>query len=1283
MRQTKKISYVLVLTFYGCDFIGNHPHLQEVSPPLPPMGDSLASSTVTQEYVPAGRGLPSWLIAAYSEGPAPNFLLLHPNELHRRHLLDQLQRSGYHVSPQHHMTLNQLIRTLHTDLRLPVLLDNDTSSSMALHSMCLKAAESYDFPLLHTPGATIWSFNKSQRLHRLFSEVMHLRKPFNWDGNPGLETYRDLLREFEQQAGGSHPTMVPRHVLNELQSTDEVPFHVRHLDGIIILDQAPDFTEIEQDILLSLSRFCPMHQLLNPGSFRLGHHGAYLIDQDPVAQDTLPGWVPQHDLWNGPGQIWNTEISEEHQTQRTRLPVDQRHQIIPATMALLGHYLEGNEGRVLIVDGAVQERELAWSSGLAGLGLAWRRSSSTLDRQPAHHALLQAAQLPQGMSAWSIEALRSTFASTTLPFNPDMYVDLLHPSQESWRPRPHLDILESMAERFHVLGGPGALARWLGVLSQARPSLTERRPEEKRQALEETQWWLACTMKVWKPLLMEEDQHLLRYDIEGCSTGEVLPTPSSPSSGMAWLTQVIRSLDFESLHQRRAPHDSGLGTVQTLVDALNDVRQSMLRLGATFPDDGKAFVDLIEFVGESTRIQHSESSTPLIDVITPEEALGCEADLIVLAGLDVDSWPMKSPVVPWLDAKALLELGIFQTDGPIRKGRHHLRHLFNAAPHIVVFDSSPEEGGGPSAPLAEWLSDVRRTKEWDTMRSPPSFLPPSTYEGSEAAQPWRWVVRERGHGSWLSPQQYSFEHQAQSPRLVRHGHQGRDRRQQLGLDLTNDQPVEASPINADVILQSFEPSIQADRQRRQPQARHLGAGGVFGWDQRQYLLSTEAVILRPTKASLKAGGSSSPVWPHLGFKDEKKLSPSVDPRPLPVYVSEGLGLVERFGHIEHEITRKTWSPSRLEAWLKCPRQAWAKQVLKADDEAGESSEDVNLRIRGEVVHQAEAALLEGHGIEVTKESLHNIQPLHLGPMGVDDAGWQTILQFLQNDVLWLGRHNAVSVHRTRDLVDASAEDWRAYLEGEVSLPASGRLARMLHADLSLRQAAPIASEWATVKGREKSVTIALDEEDTDTKFQLFGFADRVDVFLPSTSQRKELEESGILGETSFDTPYPLDGTPRTAQRLVIIRDLKTVHGPKPKSGGLRHARSLFEDLQLALYARAWEVLHPNDRVIGVGASEIGENTVHYVELDSDLIPLREEMEIGEITDYFPLQFPALSDEHVHRTPFRTWLHERLIVAQRAVVTAASGQVNPTPGQHCDYCSLSHSCAVSTYSGGGF
>jgi hypothetical protein len=152
---------------------------------------------------------------------------------------------------------------------------------------------------------------------------------------------------------------------------------------------------------------------------------------------------------------------------------------------------------------------------------------------------------------------------------------------------------------------------------------------------------------------------------------------------------------------------------------------------------------------------------------------------------------------------------------------------------------------------------------------------------------------------------------------------------------------------------------------------------------------------------------------------------------------------------------------------------------------------------------------------------------------------------------------------------------------------------------------------------------------------------------------------------------------------VVIRDLKTVPGPNSDTAGLRHMRCLFEDLQLALYARAWELLHPNDRVVGVGATEVGEHTTHYVELDGDLGVLAEQLEIGEITQVFAQQFPAETQTGAPTSPFRRWMAERLSVAQRAVETARSGHVNPTPGKHCSYCSIAHSCAVSDYSGGDF
>jgi len=226
-------------------------------------------------------------------------------------------------------------------------------------------------------------------------------------------------------------------------------------------------------------------------------------------------------------------------------------------------------------------------------------------------------------------------------------------------------------------------------------------------------------------------------------------------------------------------------------------------------------------------------------------------------------------------------------------------------------------------------------------------------------------------------------------------------------------------------------------------------------------------------------------------------------------------------------------------------------------------------------------------------------------------------------------------------------------------------------------------EWSPATETERSIElVAPSEEDGTEGLRLFGYADRVDVLTLTETQETVLRDLGILGETSYDTPYPLDGTTRSAQRLVVIRDLKTVNGPAPKHIGLRHTRCLFEDLQLALYARAWELLHPNDRVVGVGASEIGESTVHYVELDSTLAPIDETLAIGELTRYFPLHFPAQDDQGRAMSSFRRWMVERLNVAQRAVNTAAAGHINPTPGTHCQYCSISTSCGAAVGSGGG-
>ena len=288
-----------------------------------------------------------------------------------------------------------------------------------------------------------------------------------------------------------------------------------------------------------------------------------------------------------------------------------------------------------------------------------------------------------------------------------------------------------------------------------------------------------------------------------------------------------------------------------------------------------------------------------MNVVTPDDALGCTADVVLLVGLDVDAWSMRSSTVPWLDAQAQLDLGLFQTDRLVRRGRHHLRHLLNAGRHVVVFDSSPEEGGGPSAPLAEWLTDVRRSRAWEGMRAPPTFLPSSLYEGDTEARPFAWAVREEGHGSWLTPVMYSTVEDSDGLRSVRHGFSGRDRRQQLGLDLHAHRSGRHTLNHPNVLIDVFEGAIQADRRRRQPLAKWTEEHQSFGWENRAQLASVDAVTLRPTRAALKVNGMAAASFPHLGHREDKSMSLSVDPRPLPPFPRLPYRTHSHHGHPAH------------------------------------------------------------------------------------------------------------------------------------------------------------------------------------------------------------------------------------------------------------------------------------------------------------------------------------------------------------------------------------------------
>ena len=75
-----------------------------------------------------------------------------------------------------------------------------------------------------------------------------------------------------------------------------------------------------------------------------------------------------------------------------------------------------------------------------------------------------------------------------------------------------------------------------------------------------------------------------------------------------------------------------------------------------------------------------------------------------------------------------------------------------------------------------------------------------------------------------------------------------------------------------------------------------------------------------------------------------------------------------------------------------------------------------------------------------------------------------------------------------------------------------------------------------------------------------GRIDRVDEIVLDENQRKEAIADGVLSETIVSEPMTLGPGPLPpANRLVVIRDLKTINGPKINEQGNRHRRGLFDD----------------------------------------------------------------------------------------------------------------------------
>ena len=1193
------------------------------------LGDAMSSETLVQvtcEEVPRGN-IPVWLtehISRQSLGPTGSesdlsgrVLVVYPTEESRKQALARMPSSQAIDSTLHH-TIDSLKSSLVADLRLPRVLSTEGGFELVLHEACRREAARLAFPMINPLPEMRWGRGKTAVLAELHSYLSRESAASNWDG-PGITSFRTIIKHLEKRLGGTHPDMVASRIIDGLYKVEK-PFSLLDVDGIIMLDHPPGVPRSHVEIMLAVSRHCPIHQLAHPGNFRLGHHGMLLLDQHPIkTQSDLPPWVPPHQPESTPS---------ESSTERVLLQREKHS--FEATIRLTRERLESNpSSHLIIVDPALESNLPQWERGLKALGVPLPPS-----RQPAHthslgHWLIALATLPHGPDAFSLEALRSFSLQATLRLfeSPDA-----HPTEDRISPRADPDMLTELARGEHVLGGPGALARWLQTI--ARPPISERDQFRK----ESTQWWLLCVADSLRPLLRGEDRAVLdEASRVGCHTGQKLPAIESSASGDDWLLSILGMIDLESAMEScdgEGPTPSAVA--QAVVKDIQALRLMQSSMSHNAPEMGPKWVDEFIPLIRSSSIQSGSSlASGRVRVLTPATALGCTADAIILANLSSSSWDLRTPKMAFLGDEERHSLDLLRPDGPIRAARHQLEHLLAAAPEVLVLDPSLDDASPAAAPIREWAAAHDPDDNAEVMRTEP--------------------------GQPVSP---------------------RGLRQSDGISLRNMLPSARAPLNPSAISVSMDSELQHDRERRQPS--HADDDGYLAQTSVQYLFSIDRTDLtRRTPPGIESPRSHD-RWPVVGgFVAGGKRTPTIDPRPFAPPATGTDVSDSRHGHsVGAEQDVPIWSPSRLHYWLKCPRMGWLSNGLRAEEDELQA-EDLDPRTHGELLHNVHHDLIcqtLGFEIGIERSFGEGSSVSSVAQSGrSEDELMRIALESLDSRAPWLDRTDAVSTHRLMILTGMSRDEWNRWLTNPCPVPPSGRVGTIVRAESTVRHASPVCLEWSVADFDEKGIEISIPKDISGGEklppIRVRGYIDRVDILPMDESTKEWLDPEG----DESVAPLRVHGSGWRPRRLVAIRDLKT---SESKTAKIRHSDGLLDELQLALYARAWEIAHPGDLVVAAGISLFSHHTEHMLELSSQYSAAHRDLLLGTRTD-ITTSLHRFPDEPAspHSDHFRAWLTQRLAVALRVAAGAAAGRVHPIPSQGvCGYCPVRNACEVRMEAG---
>ena len=927
-------------------------------------------------------------------------------------------------------------------------------------------------------------------------------------------------------------------------------------------------------------------------------------------------------LWSesiSTNRISSDSVHESESPTYVRIGTEGSEGEIEASLSILQGYISESDHSspsVTIVDWAHDRRIDQWERHLLASGY-W-------EYQPEHKvgpSLRHLIETATSADAWSRTRMRRL--SRDLPLN-SVLSTFIHGPDSTQPLNVVLDPNEvsELGGVHHIVGGSGALGAWLDILDT--PLRQELHPR-RREARQSTQLALHALAHLLGPWLMPSDRERLSEQVVGCHDLEThlfLPPLTDPVEAISLLVQAC----------------PGHGSSSDFVDAISSI-QELTRLESLLGIDAEQ--DALAWAPRFFRMLEDQPSPSAhrhcIQILPPEQAAGSKCDLLILAGLSSEYSSTSMRKLPLLDEEQARNFGF---RGPRDTLGGHLQIMdlcFASGINAVVLDPSADG----ITPLSLATLNVMDRLIWE---KPPKWLQLSPGMFSKTDE---WIhSRWKAYGRHLLPTSQSHQH-----RRARLGVMARE-------GMTSD--LLHRPLNNRSVAFPFDGLMLKNNLANQP--RNAEVDDIYLLPERHpSLWSISKMTLTPSSKNVprhmsEHRSSNLPPGVLLGGRSPNGYNnPSRDPRPLHPRPSGIVAHDARMGD-GPPMKLERWSASGLRSWLECPRRAWMTRVLGVQITDALDDGVASHRV-GNILHRAWAeTIADTLGFVVHKErgdgGTNRLESSH---HDVDEIIHDLTLRLIHQEA-WLRSGDAGAAALHRHLFGQDPWPMSNHDDDEPLLPRIDGIVRHL-----------VQSEFNLESHRVLSLEHRFDTSHPDppligSERSVHGAIDRVEL-LPFPSG-KWLDSDAPFSIAPFG-PERAEFNPR---RCVMIRDIKFVQGSEDrKRPKKRWHQMIFEDVQLALYARAWEVTNPGDMAVGVGGVIIGAQVDHFA------IKRQSHQISGELDHGLSMMHGLASSGH--SDPFDGWLQERLSIAKNVIDAANMGRVPPTHGSFCSHCPVISACGV--------